>query len=298
MAFHRYSVIDKINFVSSPRNSGTQMIQNLDVLETKEATAQVLHQTIVDVEFAILAVHKHLRSPLKMVDAVKFNVHVVRGGSHSFWPLFVTDMRIQIDPLGYTSQVIQACSLWPFGFPAVEYFLTHTTAMPNLNGCVHVDKLFVIKKAVDRKYGFVMSFQMRELLWRESTTSFHGEKRVSRPLILIALGRKGLLLRPLPRGNYAKFAREIEELVLVHDYREICGPVYSRLDCAHENAAKPLLDKLASPLTRVIPQGIARSNMQNPRYGRRVPNASTREPCICTQEAASDAVDGKCCKTR
>jgi hypothetical protein len=158
IAFHRYSVIDKINFVSSPRNSGTQMNQNPDVLETKEATAQVLYQTIMDVEFAILAIYKHLGSPLKVVDAIKLNVHIVRLGSHSFWPLLVTDMCIQIDPLGYTSQVIQACSIWPFGFPAVEYFLTHTTTMPNLNGCIHVDKLFVIKNAVNHKYGFVMSF--------------------------------------------------------------------------------------------------------------------------------------------
>jgi len=55
-------------------------------------------------------------------------------------------MRIQIDPLGYASQVIQASSLWPFVLPTMKYFLSHTTSMPNLDTVVHIDKFSVIKK--------------------------------------------------------------------------------------------------------------------------------------------------------
>jgi len=81
-------------------------------------------------------------------------------------------MRVQVDPLGYASQVIQACKISSFVFLAMKYFLTDTTAVPNLDISIHVDKFLVIKNAFSRKYRRVMPLQVRELRGCECTMTF------------------------------------------------------------------------------------------------------------------------------
>src|SRR5579859_3793765 len=106
------------------------------------------------------------------MDTVKLNIYIVILWNHSFRPPVVTDMRIQVDPLGYASQVIQVRRVSPLRFVAVKYFFIHTTTVPNIDILVHVDEVSIIENTPSRIDCLVMSLQLFKLCRCERSTTF------------------------------------------------------------------------------------------------------------------------------
>src|SRR5204862_6569933 len=74
--FHCFSVIDEVNFGSSAKNSRTQMVQDTDILKTKNIVPLVFYETVVLVDFPVFAVHNHPLLPAKLMDTVELNEYI------------------------------------------------------------------------------------------------------------------------------------------------------------------------------------------------------------------------------
>ena len=83
--FHDILGIHEVCFPILASNSGTQMFQNTNILESLVSASVILHQAMVGCRSSIGGVHEHIILSPESVDAVKVDVGVESFSNHFLW---------------------------------------------------------------------------------------------------------------------------------------------------------------------------------------------------------------------
>jgi hypothetical protein len=210
------------------------MLENRHVMESPIFQPCDLDKSVMLINLDVLRIHEEMRMPTEVVYTEKLDIDVKDLENHIFLSNTLTESGVPVDGLCDASQMTESRSVMPPIFFAVKHRMIPFTSVPNSHAIINIDEGLVIeiRNFILRP---VMLLQVFSLELRQRPGRLDRGMQLMIWIFDVLKCRCGVWRSRVQTLEKAKFRCKGDELVLMHENRQVCRTTNTTFDASSED---------------------------------------------------------------